>query len=91
LPQTLDELFDAEAGEGNSQDECTEQLKHTSSFTLSLRETGLVFSNNLERANGPCGSDIEVPFAKLKPFLSPAGKKAVAELMKTAGKEQKAK
>jgi hypothetical protein len=32
-----------------------------------------------------------VPFAKLKPFLSPAGKKAVAELMKAAGTEHKAK
>lgn len=44
------------------------------------KTTGMVFSLSLAHVIQACEEDIEIPWAKLRPFLTPEGKKAAADL-----------
>ncbi len=64
----------------NPGDECNGYIKSDGSISVTLGENGLAFAVGYAHVIQACDRVIEVPFDKLAPFLSPEGKRAVAEL-----------
>lgn len=80
LPEKLYDVIAAEMG--NEDTEAADEFRQNSfNIAISLSDTGLVFSNHLPHAIQADERDVDVPFAKLKPFLTPEGKKALASLL----------
>lgn len=58
-------------------DGCADALEGNEYYRMYPKTTGMVFSPSLPHAIQACEEDIEIPWAKMQPFLSPAGQKAI--------------
>ena len=52
----------------------------TASWTLELKREGIGFTPDLPRVVMACGDEVILSWNQLAPFLSPSGKREVAEL-----------
>lgn len=66
-----------ETGEGN----CADALEGQEYFLAYPRATGMVFLPSLPHVIQACADEIEVPWAKMRPYLNPAGQQAVKKLI----------
>lgn len=57
-------------------DSCANILDGNEYYLMYPRSTGMVFSPSLPHVVQTCEEDIEIPWVEMRPFLSPAGKKA---------------
>ncbi len=56
-------------------------------YFVALGKAGIIFSITLPHAAAACNEDIEIPYARLQPYLSQEGKHAVRQLPDAAGKD----
>lgn len=87
LTGELRDLVVAVATRGmESGDDCADEYRTGEvSYLLQPNDKGLTFSSHFSTAMHACNDDdIEIPWAKLKPFLTPQGKAAAASMMKAA-------
>jgi|GEM_PF-1078425 len=61
--------------------ECQEAVETNKSYKLALSKNGIMFSTSFPHVIQACDEDIEVPYKKLLPFMTEAGKKAIKLLM----------
>ncbi|MDP1772811.1 MAG: hypothetical protein Q8L15_11050 [Methylobacter sp.] len=64
-----------------SDKECQEAVETNKSYKLALSKNGIVFSTPFPHVKQACDEDIEVPYKKLLPFMTEAGKKVAKLLM----------
>lgn len=80
-PEGLNRVIHAiAAAGGNVDDECKQATDSNASYLIYPTRTGMVFSPVLPHVVQACADDIEVPYAKLRPYLTPEGAAAVAAL-----------
>ena len=60
--------------------ECRETVATANYWYTGLTSTGIVFAPSLPHVAMACSDDVVVPFASLRPYLTPAGKSALARL-----------
>lgn len=60
--------------------ECRAIVADAEYWTLGLSSKGLLLSPSLPHVAQACAENAEIPFARLGPFLSPAGQEAVARM-----------
>ncbi|HEX5311835.1 hypothetical protein [Aquabacterium sp.] len=60
---------------------CADALEGTTFFDMYPSTGGMVFSPSLPHVIQACAEDIEIPWGKMRPFLTPAGQKAVTDLL----------
>lgn len=53
--------------------ECGETIRSTEFWNIGLNRDSLTFSPSLPHVVQACGEDFEIPFARLRPFLTPEG------------------
>ncbi len=78
---TLQKLLDLLATRYSRRNEtggCANALEGQEFYLMYPTKTGMVFSPSLPRVIQACAEDIEIPWAEMRPFLSPAGHKALA-------------
>lgn len=56
---------------------CADALDTTEFFMMYPKTEGMVFSPGLPHVIQACAEDIEIPWAKMRPYLTPVGKKAL--------------
>jgi hypothetical protein len=62
-------------------DSCADALDGNDFYLIYPKRTGMVFSPVLPHAIQACAEDIEIPWSKILPFLSPLGQKERESLM----------
>lgn len=62
------------------QADCAEAVTSQEYWTIGLTRTGLLFTPLLAHVVQACGEDFAIPFARLRPFLTPEGAKNVRAL-----------
>lgn len=55
-------------------------------YFVALGKAGIIFSTTMPQAAAACNEDIEIPYARLQPYLSKEGKNAVRQMQDAAGK-----
>lgn len=60
---------------------CANALDGETYFYMYPSTAGMVFSPSLPRVIQACAEDIEIPWPKMRPFLTPTGQKAVRDLL----------
>lgn len=63
------------------EESCADALEGQEYFFAYPRATGMVFLPSLPHVIQACADEIEVPWTKMQPYLTPTGKKAVKELI----------
>ncbi len=74
-------LYPQEAREENN---CLAVIRENTTYELSLRKKGMVFSSTFPHAMQACDDNIEIPYSELSPFLTQAGKEAVMYMLQPA-------
>ena len=67
-----------------SEQDCADAINKFAAFSVSPTAKGLVFYPELPHFIAVCAEPYDVPYAKLKPYLTPAGKAAVDEISRSA-------
>lgn len=62
------------------QAECRDVVRDSEFWNIGLTRTGFVFSPDLPHVVQACGDELTVTFARIRPWLTPAGQAAVAAL-----------
>lgn len=62
--------------------DCADLINDATPYFVHPNENGLVFSTDLPHAARGCDRDIEIPYARMLPYLTPEGTAAVRALMK---------
>lgn len=75
-----------DAGDAIPPDECVDVLRENNGYQIRLSTHGLVFNPSFPHVAQACDDDIEIPYARLVPFLTEEGKSAVSALMKRTPK-----
>ncbi|MFC5488618.1 hypothetical protein [Dokdonella soli] len=83
-PADLNAIIIANAQRNKDDDECASWVNESNRYLLRPAEQGLIFSTSFAHVMQACDEDILVPYAKLHPFLSKAGKTAVQSLVDAA-------
>lgn len=63
------------------QDSCADAMQGEEYFEVYPSGRGMVFSPSLPHVIQACAEDIEIPWAKMRPFLGPVGRKALSGLL----------
>lgn len=79
-PEKLNAIILAGATRNKGGDECSADVNTNKRYLLRPSARGLVFSTDFGHAIRACDEDIEVAYAKLAPFLTPAGKTALESI-----------
>ena len=58
-------------------EDCADAIRDEDFWTIGLSRRGLVFSPLLAHVVQACEEDFTIPFARLRPFLTPAGAQAL--------------
>jgi hypothetical protein len=73
------------AGHRNDPGGCIDVLKGNTQYRLRLGKEGMVFSTVFPHASQACDENVEIPYAKLLPFLTKAGREAVMTITGASG------
>jgi hypothetical protein len=77
-PPQLSELLHSKAEDAGA--ECSDAIKDNTYYQLRPVRTGIVFTTEFPHVIQACDTDIELSDAEVAPFLSAAGKRALASL-----------
>lgn len=75
-PEKLNRLIHAIAA-SKRDDDCAEVVRSNAYYLVYPGKTGMVFSPTLAHVVQACADDIEVPYAKLRPYLTSKGEAAI--------------
>jgi len=83
-PDALNTLLLELASRNKDGDECADAVNENRSYGLRPSRTGLVFTTSFAHVIQACDEDIEVPYAKVEPFLTDLGRQQLKGLIEAA-------